>query len=242
MLYNRHILHHVTLPIHRTVPHCTASHHDPNSISSNNSPRNFSISILRPPEAQPQSQPSTPRTRIRRLDPQRAFTADAIRLPSAPPPDLIAIDLRLLGVLTRVEQIVTVVRQDAVAVEGEARGAHALWRAAVRRREADRLRLVRDDVGFLEAGRGGVDGEEGEAVRGGGRAGDDEGFGVGLVLDLTEVGRRVGVGEGESLEVVGVEAAAADGEAEGRVGLAGGEDGGGGGEGGEEGQSGGGEG
>jgi hypothetical protein len=76
----------------------------------------------------------------------------------------------------------------------------------VRRREADRLSLVRDDVGVLIAGRGAVDGEKAEAggvareaggVAREARAGDDERLRVGLVFDLAEPGSAVGVEEAE---------------------------------------------
>lgn len=73
---------------------------------------------------------------------------------------------------------------------------------------------MRDDVGGLLAVGGRVDGLEGEAVAEtvDAGAGDDEGLGVRLVFDLSEVGGVVGVGELEGLEVVGVEAGAGDGE------------------------------
>jgi hypothetical protein len=183
---------------------------------------------------------SNPGTSIRLLNRQGPLAAHPIRLARTPPPDLVAIDGRLLRVLARVEQIVSVVRQDAIAVKGPARRAHA------GRGPADRLRLVRDDVRLLEASRGRVDGQEAEPVGAAGYAGagHDERLRVGLVLDLADVGGAVGVEEAQRLQVVEVEAPAADGEAE----VAGGglallHDGGGGGcGGGDEGQGGGGEG
>lgn len=59
-------------------------------------------------------------------------------------------------------------------------------------------------------------GEEGQAVRIASDPGarHDQRFLVLLVLDLADPGGAVGVGELEGLQVVGVEAAAADGEGE----------------------------
>lgn len=79
-------------------------------------------------------------------------------------------------------------------------------------------RLVRLDVHVLPARRGGVDRKETDAAVGVAvllGAGDDQGLGVLLVLDLAEVGAVVGVGEFEGLEFADVkEAFEADAEAE----------------------------
>jgi hypothetical protein len=156
---------------------------------------------------------SKPGTSIGLLNGQGALVADAVGLPCTPPPDLVGVDGRLVGVLARVEQIESIVGQDAVAVERPARRAHAGRGPAVRDREAHRLRLVRDDVRLLEARRRRVDGQEGEPVAAAGHAGPrhHERLRVGFVLDLPDVGRRVGVEEPQGLQVVEVEAAAADG-------------------------------
>ncbi len=114
------------------------------------------------------------------------------------------------GILARVEQIQAVIPQPTITPEAETRRPHTRWCATVRNREADGLRLVGDDVHLLEAGGGGVDAEEGEAVGAGGEGVGDEGLGVGLVLDGAEVGGGVGVGQAISLQVVQVEGAAID--------------------------------
>ena len=152
---------------------------------------------------------SSPGTSIRLSDSQRALAAHAVRLPGAPPPNLITADSCLLGVLAGVEEVVSLVDEHAVTVKGPARRTYALWGCTVRRREADRLRLVRDDVCLLGAVGRRVDGEEAEAAIAGGH---DERLRVEFVLDPAQPGRRVGVGELEGLELAGVEAAAADGE------------------------------
>ena len=153
-----------------------------------------------------------PRASITLPDPNGSPARDAIRLAGPKPPDLPGVQLGLLRVLAGPEEVHAVVAQIAERAEVEGGGADARRRTTVRHGEADGLRLVGDDVHLLAAGGGGVDGLEGQAA---GAAGDDEGLGVGLVLDLAEVGGAVGVGEVEGLELVDVEAAAADGEAEG---------------------------
>ena len=70
------------------------------------------------------------------------------------------------------------------------------------------------DVHLLEAGRGGMDGEERDGVVVAGEGADHEGFGVGLVFDGAEVGRGVGVGDFEGLQGVDVELGAVDVEAD----------------------------
>ena len=141
------------------------------------------------------------RTPITLPDLDGPLAAHAIRLAIAPPPNLIAVDCRIGSVLTRVEQPVPIVAQIARRAEAEARGPHAGWGAAVGHREAYGLRLVGDDVHFLEAGGRGVDREEGQAVAGAVDAGalDDERFGVLLVFDLADVGGAVGVEEAVAL-------------------------------------------
>ena len=182
--------------MHHTTPSCRHSSH--------------------PSPAQPEPIYSRSRTSVGLLNRQRALTAHAIGLPGAPPPDLIAVDGGLFGILAGIKEIVPVVGQDPILFKGPARGPHALRGAAMRGAEADRLGLMRDDVRVLVAGRRAVDGEKGETVAGAGNtgAGDDQRLRVFLVLDLAEPGGAVGIGELEGLQVVGVEAAAADGEGE----------------------------
>ena len=73
---------------------------------------------------------------------------------------------------------------------------------AVGHAEADGDRLVRGDV-HLHGARGGlVVGEEADSSASGG---DEEGFSLGLILDLANVGGGVGVGELAGLELVDVE-------------------------------------
>jgi hypothetical protein len=139
-----------------------------------------------------------------------------VLLGCAPLPNLVTVDGGLFGILARIKQIERAVGEDTITIESPARGPDALRRATVRYAEANRLRLVWDDVCVLEAGRGAVDGEEGEAVTGAGDAGarDDERLGVFLVLDLAEPGGAVGVRELEGLQVVEVEAAALESKGE----------------------------
>src|SRR3954452_2693398 len=68
---------------------------------------------------------SKPATSVRLLDRQRPLAAHPIGLPHTPPPDLVAINGRLLCILARIEEVIAIVSQDAVAVKGPARRPHA---------------------------------------------------------------------------------------------------------------------
>lgn len=153
-----------------------------------------------------------PRTPIRLFDVDRPLTAHAVGLSVPKPPNLVAVDLCICRVLARIEQLLSVIQQIACRPKCKPRGAHIRGRGPVGDAEAHRLRLMRDDVHLLEARGGRVDGDEGEAVGGAidVSALDDEGFRVGLVFDLSDVGGTVGVAEAVGLEVVGVEGAAAN--------------------------------
>lgn len=113
---------------------------------------------------------------------------------------------------TGVEQVESVVLKLAVEAEAEFIGARALRCRSVGRAEAHGPRLAWNNVHLLPTGWARMDGLESDGVDAILGTGNNQWLGVALVLDLTNVGRGVGVEETEGLEIGYVKAATTDGE------------------------------
>lgn len=138
----------------------------------------------------------------------------SIRFPSAPPPNLVAIDGGLFRILTRVETVEAIVGERSRAIKGEPSCPGASRWGTVRHGEANLFGLVRNNIGFLASICSRVDGIEGEPISKANRytrAAHNKRLRVELVLDLSKIGAVVGIVHVECLEVIDVEIAPRNG-------------------------------